>query len=270
MWKDLSMGERAALIKIAVDSGVHSIDDIVNTYNEYANGGPLSRYSDFNEDSVFDLFKNGGYKPSSRIKKDITNFEGSSMRTNRSFDAETRDFNNVLPQGATSKLTQSQLDGLYSYSYNVGAGNFKKRVAPVLQAYIQGNASLNDVKRSMWASKDSSLRGLQRRRQYEKNLLGGGDYNTNGNAIMNDVNTALFTHYFPSQNSSQNNIDEPTEITPLSFGNESTITFDDDTPSTQEIWTPTFNEQNNEPTGLFNALSLFKSLGTPNRYNINI
>ena len=32
MWKDLSMGERAALIKIAVDSGVHSIDDIVNTY----------------------------------------------------------------------------------------------------------------------------------------------------------------------------------------------------------------------------------------------
>ena len=39
MWKDLSMGERAALIKIAVDSGVHSIDDIVNTYNSYAEGG---------------------------------------------------------------------------------------------------------------------------------------------------------------------------------------------------------------------------------------
>ena len=41
MWKDLSMGERAALIRIAVDSGVHSIDDIVNTYNSYAEGGEL-------------------------------------------------------------------------------------------------------------------------------------------------------------------------------------------------------------------------------------
>ena len=41
MWKDLSMLERAALIKIAVDSGVYSIDDIVNTYNSYAEGGEL-------------------------------------------------------------------------------------------------------------------------------------------------------------------------------------------------------------------------------------
>ena len=45
MWKDLSMGERAALIKIAVDSGVYSIDDIVNTYNSYAEGGPINPYS---------------------------------------------------------------------------------------------------------------------------------------------------------------------------------------------------------------------------------
>ena len=45
MWKDLSMGERAALIRIAVDSGVYSIDDIVNTYNSYAEGGPINPYS---------------------------------------------------------------------------------------------------------------------------------------------------------------------------------------------------------------------------------
>ena len=91
MWKDLSMGERAALIKIAVDSGVHSIDDIVNTYNSYAEGG---------------------YKPSKSIRKRISNWEGSSMRTNRSFEAEARDFNASLPEGATSRLSQTQLDGL--------------------------------------------------------------------------------------------------------------------------------------------------------------
>ena len=88
MWKDLSMGERAALIKIAVDSGVHSIDDIVNTYNSYAEGG---------------------YKPSKSIRKRISNWEGSSMRTNRSFEEEARDFNASLPKGATSRLSQHSL-----------------------------------------------------------------------------------------------------------------------------------------------------------------
>ena len=124
MWKDLSMGEKAALIKIAVDSGVHSIDDIVNTYNSYAEGG---------------------YKPSSRIKKQIANWEGSSMKTNRSFEAEARDFNASLPKGATDKLTQEQLDGLYSYSYNVGAGNFRKRVNPALTRYLTGRGTIQDV-----------------------------------------------------------------------------------------------------------------------------
>lgn len=48
MWKDLSMLERAALIKLGVDNGVYDIDEIKSSYNQY---------------------KNGGYKPSSTIKK---------------------------------------------------------------------------------------------------------------------------------------------------------------------------------------------------------
>lgn len=223
------------------------------------------RYNDFNYDYV-NKFKDGGYKPSSSIKKQITNWEGSSMSTNRSFDAEARDFNNVLPQGATSKLTQQQLDGLYSYSYNVGAGNFKKRVSPVLQQYLTGHASLDDVKRSMWASKDSSLRGLRLRRQQEKNML-GGNYIAQGNDIMSNVNSTLFTHYFPSQNN-QAIQDVDTEISPLNFGNVANIDLDDNTP-TQEIWMPTFESSSN-PTGLFKAIGLFNNIGIPNKYNINI
>ena len=115
MWKDLSIQEKAALINIGVKNGLYDLEDIKNSYNKYAGGG---------------------YKPSSRIKKQIANWEGSTMKVNRSFEDEARDFNYSLPKGATSKLSQSQLDGLYSYSYNVGAGRFRQRVKPVLTKYL--------------------------------------------------------------------------------------------------------------------------------------
>lgn len=293
MWKDLSMGERAALIKIAVDSGVYSIDDIVNTYNSYAEGGPINPYSagslvdtihgnskkeeylgepshpthpsrgKWNSSEEFELtdkgmndpnytlfglndggqdpqavmtykggivlpeitvtsdgkkhiynsydniniYANGGYKPSSSIRRRISNWEGSSMKTNRSFEAEARDFNASLPKGATSKLSQTQLDGLYSYSYNVGAGNFRKRVNPVLTKYLAGQATIQDVQRSMWASKDNQLRGLAKRRNAERAML--GNYTPTDFGPMSNTTTMMINHYLPEP--------EPIEIPQLQF-----------------------------------------------------
>lgn len=152
MWKDLSIQEKAALINIGVKNGLYDLEDIKNSYNKYAGGG---------------------YKPSSRIKKQIADWEGSTMKVNRSFEDEARDFNYSLPKGATSKLSQSQLDGLYSYSYNVGAGRFRQRVKPVLTKYLNGEATIQDVQKSMWASKDSQLKGLAKRRNVERSMLGG-------------------------------------------------------------------------------------------------
>ena len=213
MWKDLSMGEKAALIKIAVDSGVHSIDDIVNTYNSYAKGG---------------------YKPSSRIKKQISDWEGSSMKTNRSFEAEARDFNASLPKGATNKLTQEQLDGLYSYSYNVGAGNFRKRVNPVLTRYLAGKATIQDVQRSMWASKDNKLRGLAKRRNAERAML--GSYAPMDFGPLSDATTMMINHYLPEteqieipqlQFNDIINIPKPIELEPSTPYSSSDIDFSD-------------------------------------------
>lgn len=136
------------------------------------------------------LYKDGGYKPSSSIKKRISNWEGSSMKTNRSFEAEARDFNASLPKGATSRLSQTQLDGLYSYSYNVGAGNFRKRVNPVLTRYLAGQATIQDVQRSMWASGDKKYRGLANRRKKERSML--GDYVPIQETIS--MTTPLATH----------------------------------------------------------------------------
>lgn len=151
-WNELSLKDKADYIKESVNNGIYNLSDIRNRYNIYAEGG---------------------YKPSESIKKRITNWEGSSMRTNRSFQAEANDFNRVIPSSIRSKLSQQQLDALYSYGYNVGMGNLKKRVLPTLTNYIQGKASNEDVQKSMWASKDNELRGLTTRRNIERSLFGG-------------------------------------------------------------------------------------------------
>lgn len=151
-WNELSLKDKADYIKESVNNGIYNLSDIRNRYNMYANGG---------------------YKPSESIKKRITNWEGSSMRTNRSFQAEANDFNRVIPSSIRSKLSQQQLDALYSYGYNVGMGNLKKRVLPTLTNYVQGKASNEDVQKSMWASKDNELRGLTTRRNIERSLFGG-------------------------------------------------------------------------------------------------
>lgn len=151
-WNELSLKDKADYIKESVNNGIYNLSDIRNRYNMYANGG---------------------YKPSESIKKRITNWEGSSMRTNRSFQAEANDFNRVIPSSIRSKLSQQQLDALYSYGYNVGMGNLKKRVLSTLTNYVQGKASNEDVQKSMWASKDNELRGLTTRRNIERSLFGG-------------------------------------------------------------------------------------------------
>lgn len=151
-WNELSLKDKADYIKESVNNGIYNLSDIRNRYNMYANGG---------------------YKPSESIKKRITNWEGSSMRTNRSFQAEANDFNRVIPSSIRSKLSQQQLDALYSYGYNVGMGKLKKRVLPTLTNYVQGKASNEDVQKSMWASKDNELRGLTTRRNAERSLFGG-------------------------------------------------------------------------------------------------
>lgn len=151
-WNKLSLKDKADYIKESVNNGIYNLSDIRNRYNVYANGG---------------------YKPSESIKKRITNWEGSSMRTNRSFQAEANDFNRVIPSSIRSKLSQQQLDALYSYGYNVGMGNLKKRILPTLTNYVQGKASNEDVQKSMWASKDNELRGLTTRRNIERSLFGG-------------------------------------------------------------------------------------------------
>lgn len=155
-WDSLSLADKAEMIKVAVANGITTLPEIRSAYNEFAKGG---------------------YIPSASIKKRISNWEGSSMKTNRSFEAEAKDFNRVIPEEVRSKLSSQQLDALYSYGYNVGMGNLKERVVPTLTAYTKGKASKEDVQRSMWAKRDNELRGLTTRRNAEREMF-GGNYRT--------------------------------------------------------------------------------------------
>lgn len=155
-WDSLPLADKAEMIKVAVANGITALPEIRSAYNEFAKGG---------------------YIPSDSIKKRISNWEGSSMKTNRSFEDEARDFNRVVPTEVRDKLTQQQKDALYSYGYNVGMGNLKERVVPTLTAYTEGKASKEDVQRSMWAKRDNELRGLTTRRNAEREMF-GGNYRT--------------------------------------------------------------------------------------------
>jgi hypothetical protein len=238
MWKDLSMLERAALIKLGVDNGVYDIDEIKNSYNQY---------------------KDGGYKPSFSIKKRISDWEGSSMKTNRSFEAEARDFNASLPQGATSRLSQSQLDGLFSYSYNVGAGNFRKRVNPVLTRYLAGQATIQDVQRSMWASKDSQLRGLAKRRNAERAML--GDYTPMDFGPLSSTTTMMINHFLPS---------EETEIPQLqfseAFNNSNPVDLGSSSPYNSSLEDIDFSEPS---SSLADVLGMIQMIRSPRKVNIH-
>lgn len=169
-WDELSLTEKNAFIASAVKHGITNMEDIRNAYNELIQ--EQANVSETPEEEG-NKFLKGGYKPSRNIMNYIANKEGASMKTNRSFEAEAHDFWRALPEDVRGKLTQQQADALYSYSYNVGAGNFKHRVVPALQRYFSGNGSMEDVQRHMYATKDSQLRGLAKRRAEERAMFAG-------------------------------------------------------------------------------------------------
>ena len=178
MWDNLTLKQKAEVMKLAVQQGISDLDSIRDLYNTSVNtfsvGGPKNNKK-----------KYSSYSPSTSIKKRVTQWEGASMhspapdtgKVNRSFDDEAKDFNAVnrsLP--GFDALPQASKDALFSYSYNVGVGNYKDRVHPVLKKFLMGQATVEDVQNAMWASKDSDPRmsGLRRRRAVERNLFAEG------------------------------------------------------------------------------------------------
>ena len=176
--KDMIDPVRESMLKVAMLN--HSGDNNNDLPNISAFGGPL--------------YAKGGYMPSAFIKNRISDWEGSSMDTNNSFSNEAAAFNRVLPSNIKNMLPKQALDALYSYSYNVGANNFKNRVVPKLEAFYNGTGSIHDIQKSMYGKLDNKLPGLAKRRAVERQLFSNafipnfGNMNTNYNDYQDDIN----------------------------------------------------------------------------------
>lgn len=153
-------------------------DDYDNDYgSSYGGGGDL-------------------YRPSESIKSRIADWEGASMKTNRSFEAEAKDFNRVIPASLRRQLSQEQLDSLYSYGYNVGMGRLKERVLPTLTNYVNGTSGAKDVANSMWASKDAVLNGLKKRRAWERsNFINAAPAGRQGSVVDKVLTEDVGSYY---------------------------------------------------------------------------
>lgn len=186
-WKDLSMREKRAYIRAGVRNGLTTIGDIRQAYNKFALGGNL--YGGGGEEDTPQLWS----MPSQQTQRDIAQWEGDSMKTNRSFSLEARDFVRSIPQNIRAQvLSNPQLaDKLFSYSYNVGASRFRERVVPALISYYTGNGTIEDIQKSMWASGDKKARGLARRRQWERNGVKDALWDTEMQRLNQQINNPV-------------------------------------------------------------------------------
>lgn len=222
MWNDLTMSQKAEIISMAVKAGMKDMDSIQSFYNNTTGSGRV--------------FDRGGYKSSASIRKRITNWEGASMHTkapdtgkvNNSFEFEERAFWNTLPKVVRDNATQEELDALFSTSYNIGSGNFRKRVVPQLVRLYSGTGTIEDVQASMYGNRDKEpkMAGLRKRRATEREMFGRA-YTASHNlhsahAAVEDamkaveampVNTSPIVDYMPRQtptiDESINNVTRP-------------------------------------------------------------
>lgn len=249
LWDDLSLSEKADVMEVAVRHGLRDLNEIRQAYNDFAE-------NTLEEDTDDNTFKNGGYVPSNSIKKRIANWEGSSMKTNRSFEDEARDFNRVIPEDIRKSLSQQQLDALYSYGYNVGMGNLKKRTLPVLRDYVNGHAGAKDVANGMWASKDNTLRGLRNRRDWERSSFIGNAPAGRQGSVVDDVLNMDLSYLGQQEPLFESN---PTEYTTPAWMRTPEIKLDDNNPTM-----PLNERENAEPVNNgWGLLSLMSSLEEP-------
>lgn len=155
---------------------------------EYAEGGPLGNTYKGNGSKSQKMSR---WRSSDSIRKRISDWEGASMyspapdtgKVNRPFEDEDTAFWNTIPSDIRGKLTQEMADALFSTSYNIGSGNFKKRVVPNLIKLFNGKGTLADVQNSMYGTRDyePKMVGLRRRRAWERSAFGDAYTKAYGN-----------------------------------------------------------------------------------------
>lgn len=149
------------------------INRIKNDGTRYGVGGkPVSRYSNY-------------------IKNRIAKFEGVDYTNgkNRDIDLEWRDYRRRFTNKEWNSFSQAQHDAMFSYSYNAGNGAFHKDSYKARQnrmkALESGNKDLiltadKQVAATIYRGYNrTNLPGLRKRRDEERKIYLGANYNKN-------------------------------------------------------------------------------------------
>jgi len=91
-------------------------------------------------------------------------------------------------------MSDDELDGLFSLSYNIGSTLFKNRTIPYLVKLYNGTGTIEDVLNHMYGDQDSRpnlVKGIAKRRQYEKDLFTKG-YNQRINKNKNKPRYSVY------------------------------------------------------------------------------
>ncbi len=219
-WDELSMAERAAMMKVAVRNGITNLSDIREKYNEFAGGGNTKS----DDDLIDRIIQEEGF---SKKPEDIGDGEmtlGSGLTAKKWRDLYAKRGNKwsaadnrraVAEEVANrrrwaernipnwEKLPDSSQKALLSYKYNY---DFTRSNSPKLfKALEAGN--LQEAARQMNAtSKDPKFKkGLQARRQREQNWF-LSDLNQRPTTVMpveTPVSTAVYNPFAIQQQTTQ-------------------------------------------------------------------
>lgn len=221
-WDELSMAERAAMMKVAVRNGITNLSDIREKYNEFAGGGNTKS----DDDLIDRIIQEEGFSKKPEDIGDGKMTLGSGLTAKKWHDLYAKRGNKwsatdnrraVAEEVANrrrwaernipnwEKLPDSSQKALLSYKYNY---DFTRSNSPKLfKALEAGN--LQEAARQMDAtSKDPKFKkGLQARRQREQNWF-LSDLNLNQRPattmpVETPVSTAVYNPFAIQQQTTQ-------------------------------------------------------------------
>ena len=201
-WNDLSIRERADLIRMYMDGGVMSVSQMREHYNSFDKGGykPSQSIKDYIKKT--EAFRSNWYLDGNGVPTVGYGFTGKYYKEKypdgMTKEQADKEFDRVLDKFAGmvkthtpnyDSLSQNQKDALLSYMYNVGPGNYTKRSPKFQQALRDKDwnaaASHMDI-----GYNDKRNPGLRKRRDYERGLF------LNSTSPSSPYSSASFPNYY--------------------------------------------------------------------------
>ena len=194
-WNDLSMAHKAKIMDLAIKQGIKDLRNIVSVY-EYADGGQIKPEGFVGPPAPYipsesiknyikgaEAFRSDWYKDANGNDTVGYGFTGQKVKelypngmtrqqADAYFDTLTSKFAKRMIQLTPNaeRLSQNQLDALFSYFYNIGEGTYSTK-SPKMQQALK-DFDLEAVMQNIDAGyNDKKNPGLRKRRDYERALF---------------------------------------------------------------------------------------------------